>query len=111
MNEQDLKDALLALASGGTMRSAGIDEAFAELFARNMQHFDMLPESTQTKIRDQFARIAWDRSMRESVGRKHSEERDQALARWLKGVNLLLAVDKTSRSAGQVGPVDALGEV
>lgn len=109
MNEQDLKDALLALASGETMRSAGIDEAFAEQFARNLQHFDQLPEPARTKIRDQFARVALDRSLRESVGRKHSEERDQALARWFKGLNLLLAVDKTTRSADAGSADDASG--
>lgn len=89
-----IQEAVLALAGSSTMRAEGIDENFAALFARNMENFDALPEGVRTKIADQFTAMAHELSYSESVARKHSEEKEKALATWLKSINLLLAMNK-----------------
>ena len=89
-----IQEAVLALAGSSTMRAEGIDENFAALFARNMENFDALPEGVRKKIADQFTAMALELSYSESVVRKHSEEKEKALATWLKSINLLLAMNK-----------------
>lgn len=88
---EDLREALLALSGSKYMQEEGIDEAFAEMFARNSAHYDKLPASTQEKIKTQFGQMASTLSELEGVARQHSEEKVRKLAMWFKGVNLLLA--------------------
>lgn len=91
----DIKEALGALASDPYIAEAGIDDAFIDMFARNMNHFDKLPATTQKQIRDQFSEIAGEKSYRTTVGHgKTSEEKSRAMADWFKGVNALLAMAK-----------------
>lgn len=87
----DIKEALEAMASNHHFANAGIDPAFIKQFARNMNHFDKLPESARKRIREQFLMMAFDQSYRTSVAEISSEMKPRAMADWFKGVNLLLA--------------------
>ena len=106
MLNESIREAVLAMASSRTMFEAGLTPEFAEEFARNHEHFEKLPESTQTMIRKQFARQAMALSYLEGVACKHSETKERALVGWMKGVNLLLAMqgncwgNGTSRNEG-----------
>lgn len=89
-----IREAVEALASSSAMRAEGIDEKFAEQFARNMENFDALPEGVRQKVAAQFTEMAHELSHMESVARKHSDEKERSLATWLKSINLLLAMSK-----------------
>lgn len=92
MLNESIREAVLAMATSRTMFEAGLTPEFAEQFARNHEHFEKLPESNQKLIRKQFARQAEALSFLEGIARKHSEEKERALVGWMKGVNLLLAM-------------------
>lgn len=92
---KDVEEAVMALANYGAMRDAGIDQAFATLFAHNMKQFEHLPSQVQNQIKDQFLSMAHELSQLEGVVRKSSEQRVEELAMWLKQINLLLAMTKT----------------
>lgn len=92
MLNESIREAVLAMATSRTMFEAGLTPEFAEQFARNHEHFEKLPESTKTLIRKQFARHAEALSFLEGIARKHSEDKERALVGWMKGVNLLLAM-------------------
>jgi hypothetical protein len=91
----DIKEALGAMTGDSYFAAAGIDEAFIDMFARNMNYFDKLPETTRKKIADQFLGMAFEKSYRTSVGHgMESEDKSVAMADWFKGLNLLLAMAK-----------------
>jgi hypothetical protein len=92
---EDVREAMLAISSIGAMRNIGINEHFADLFARTVKNLGKVPPSTREKIKSQFAIFAFDLSYSDSVGRYYSEEKQRALAQWLQGVCLLLATAGT----------------
>lgn len=96
---QDIYEAALALVGKESMRNAGIDQAFAANFAKNIVYFDNLGERSRQRIKDEFLSMSYELSYLDNVARKHSEEKVQALATWLRSVNLLLAM---SRVGGKV---------
>ena len=93
---RDINEAVRILASNPEMRSAGLDEAFANEFSKNIEHLDKLVPSSREKIKDQFGAMTFELQTLEKVARKHCPEKNQALARWLTGVNLLLVMAKHS---------------
>ena len=91
----DIKEALGAMTGDPDFAAAGIDEAFIDMFARNMNYFDKLPGSTQKKIRDQFSELAGEKSYRTTIGHGEANAaKSKAMAEWFKGVNALLAMAK-----------------
>lgn len=91
---QDIKEALGAMTGDPVFATQGIDAAFIDMFARNMSHFEKLRESTKEKIKTQFLDMAFEKSYRDTVARKTSEDKSKAMVAWFKGVNLLLAMSK-----------------
>jgi hypothetical protein len=85
----------MAISTVGAMRDIGINERFADLFARTAKNMRKVPPSTRDKIKSQFEMFAFDLSYSDSVGRYYSEEKQRALAQWLQGVCLLLATAGT----------------
>lgn len=90
----DLEEALLAMASSQTMRDAGIDEHFAQVYAKHAFRFDLLPEPTRQRLAAQFSHMAGELSYADSVGRKHPESMQRQLAAWLK-CSLWFAIHQT----------------
>ena len=90
----DVREALGALTGDPYFAEAGIDQAFIEQFARNMMHFDGLPESTKARIAHEFGELAGEKSYRTTVDLKWDERKSQMLAEWFKGLNLLLVMSK-----------------
>lgn len=95
---EDVREAILALSGNRFMREEGIDEAFAEMFARNCANYENLSDSTKEKIKSQYLEMAGALSYLEGVAKKHSEEKSKELARWFKNVNLLLAMNRVGTS-------------
>lgn len=90
----DIKEALGAMTGDPEFMASGIDAAFIDMFASNMNYFDKLPETTRAKIRDQFAAMAVEKSYRTSVSEKTNAQKSKVMVEWFKGVNLLLAMAK-----------------
>jgi hypothetical protein len=91
----DIREALGAMTGDYAFAEAGIDQAFIEMFSRNIAYFDQLPASTREKIRDQFFAMSTEQSHRTGVGHgKTNEDKSRAMAEWFKSVNLLLAMAK-----------------
>lgn len=88
---EDLREALQAMMGSRAMVEAGLNDALADSIARNSMHFDRLPEQTRRQIAQQFGEQAMALSSLQSASR-HSEVASRTLIRWLKGVNLLLAM-------------------
>jgi hypothetical protein len=91
---EDVREAIGALMSSGVMMEEGMDLDFARLFARNSVHFHRLPPQTQRRIAQEFSELAYGLSALQSAS-KHSETLERCLARWFKGVNLLLVMAGT----------------
>lgn len=90
----DIKEALCAMTGDPEFMASGIDAAFIDMFANNMNYFEKLPASTQERIRKQFLEMAGERSYRTSVAEKFSARKSKMMVDWFKGVNLLLAMAK-----------------
>lgn len=90
----DIKEALGAMTGDPVLVAEGIDAAFIDMFARNMSHYDQLPEATRAKIAEQWLEMAFEKSYRSDVARKTNADKSKMMADWIKSVNLLLAMKK-----------------